>query len=351
MKMVLGSGTISNYGSYTNNCVKNQYPYKIPVNNLQDVQLYIDIGGIKPSAIQYQLIHTCGSFGGTIETLTTSSYVVGQNIDNYWYGVFKNFNNAANPLTCFVIAITLTINETDQIYFSDEYCIESCRPLTEIKGCYGNLDSNISTNCQGIYFGIHAGEDTALGDTTIVYEHKMLLRDSEVYVSAIKNTFKQGRTRNFRTEKEKIFQFNGEWVPAWYLDEVDAVFYRGEIYFDGTHYLVNETAYELIDDCKKTWKIPATLKESCYQSFSCETDPCAAPVETCCDPEGIEATIEFEDSGSGDSVESCCGPEVISADVSNDSGDEETFYIIDFDDTPLIDSNTDHLIWWPLGTP
>jgi len=349
MKMVLGSGTISNYGSYTNNCVKNQYPYKIPVNNLQDVQLYIDIGGIKPSAIQYQLIHTCGTYGSTIETLTTSTYVVGQNVDNYWYGVFKSFNDTVNPLTCFVIAITLTINETDQIYFSDEYCIEQCRPLTLIKGCYGNLDSNISTDCQGIYFGIHAGEDTAMGDTSVAYEHKMLLRDAEVYVSAIKNTFKQGRTRNFRTEKEKIFQFNAEWVPAWYLDEVDAVFYRGEIYFDGTHYLVNETAYELIDDCKKTWKIPATLKESCYQSFSCEADPCTVPpaFETCCDPEGIEATVEFEDSGSGD--QECCEPEIIDAYVGNDSGDIESFYIIDDDDSELIDSNSDHLIWSPTG--
>jgi hypothetical protein len=312
MKMNPGTGTISNYGSYVNNCIKNQWPYKIPVNNLQDVQLYIDIGGLKPSAVQYQLIHTCGTLGGTVETLTTSSYVVGQDSQNYWYGVFKSFNDAANPLTCFVIAITLTIGESDTIYFSDEYCIESCRDLTLIKGCYGNLDPEISTNCQDIYFGVHAGEDTAMGDITVIYEHKLYLRDVEVSLLSIKNTFKKGRTRNFRTEKEKIYQFLGEFIPEWYMHEIDSVFNRGEVYVGDTKYLVNETGFEKIEDCKRAWRPTATFTESCYQSFSCEVDPCAPPVETCCDPSGISATVEFEDSGVGST---CCDPEIIGADV------------------------------------
>lgn len=308
MKMNLGSGTISNYGSYVNNCLRNQFPYKIPVNNLQDVQLYIDIGGLKPSAVQYQLIHTCGALGGTIETITVNDYVVGQDPDSYWFGVFKNFNNTVNPLTCFVIAITLTIGETDTIYFSDEYCVEPCRPLTLIKSCYGNLDPELSTDCQDIYFGVHAGEDDAMGDTTVFYEHKVLLRDVEVSRSAIKNTFKQGRTRTFRVEKEKIYQFYGEFIPEWYLDEIDAVFSRGEIFIDSEPYLLNETQFEKIEDCKRVWKPSATFKESCFQSFSCEIDPCAAPVATCCDPTGISASAEFEDS-----EVTCCDPEIINA--------------------------------------
>ena len=315
MKMNQGAGTISSYGSYVNNCIKNQWPYRIPVNNLQDVQLYIDIGGLKPSAVQYQLIHTCGTYGTTIETITVNDYVVGQDSQNYWYGVFKNFNDTVNPLTCFVIAITLTIGETDSIYFSDEYCVEPCRPLTEIKGCYGNLDSEISTNCQDIYFGVHAGEDTAMGDETVVYEHKLLMRDVEVSLSAIKNTFKQGRTRNFRTEKEKVYQFLGEFVPEWYLHEIDAAFYRGEVFIDGDKYLVADTQFEKIEDCKRAWKPTASLKESCMQSFSCEIDPCAARVETCCDPSGISATVEFEESGV-----TCCDPEIINAELEFESG-------------------------------
>lgn len=301
--MILGSGTISNYGNYISNCTLNQFPYKIPVNNLQDVQLFIEIGS-EPSAVQYQLIHTCGPNAGTIETLTTSSYVVGQDTNFEWYGVFKNFDNTANPLTCFVIAITLTVGGNDYIYFSEEYCKEvSCRNLTLIKGCYGNLNNKISYDCNGVYFGTHAGEGTPMGDTTIVYQHQLLLRDIEVTKLAIKNTFKQGMTRNFRTEKEKIYQFWAEVIPEWYVDEIDAIFYRGEVFVGGTKYLVNETAFEKIEDCKKIWKPTATFKESCFQSFSCEADPCAPPEQVCCDVLGVVAQVtSVEDSGeSGES--------------------------------------------------
>lgn len=305
MKMITGSGTIANYSSYISNCTKNQAPYRVPVNSLADVQLYISIGAVKPTTVGYELIHTCGSLAGTIETITPSDYVVGQDSNNVWYGVFKNFLiDSGINLSCFVIAITID----GQIYFSEEYCIEpACIALTEIKGCYGNLDPLLSYDCDGVYFGFHAGDDTALGDTTIRYEHKMLLRDVEVSLASIKNSFKQGLTRNFRTEKEKIYQFYAEFIPEWYLTEIDAVFYRGEVYIDGTKYLVNETDFEKIEDCKRMWKPSATLKESCYKSFSCEADPCALPVTTCCDPELINVTVSevpfesgfTEESGSG----------------------------------------------------
>lgn len=289
--MILGSGTISNYGSYISNCQLNQWPYKIPVNSLSDVQLYVSIGAAKPSAVEYQLIHTCGALAGTVETLSTSSYVVAQDTNSQWYGVFKNFTGAT-PV-CFVIAITLTLEgeSGESIYFSEEYCVENnCRDLVLIKGCYGNLSNLLSYDCEGVYFGTGSGD--ALGDTTLVYKHELLLRSVEVSLGAIKNTFKQGRTRNFRTEKEKIYQFFAEFVPEWYLSQIDAVFYRGEVWVGDTHYLVNETQFEKIEDCKRTWKPAATFKESCYQSFSCETDPCAAPVVDCCEPEFVSIGVE-----------------------------------------------------------
>lgn len=271
-------------------------PYKIPVNNLQDVQLYIAMGG-KPVTILYQLIHTCGPFAGTVEELTTSSYVVGQDTNDSWYGVFKNFDPAANPLTCFVVAITLNFGGPDVIYFSEEYCVDNtCGSLVLIKGCYGNLDNLISYNCQGIYFGTHDGDDEPMGDTSIVYKHELLLRGVEVTLTAIKNSFKQGRTRNFRTEKEKIFQFWSELIPEWYLPEVDAIFYRGEVFVGATKYLVNETQFEKVEECKKSWKPWVTFTNKCLQSFSCEIDPCAPPVidETCCDPLGVVGSVLVE---------------------------------------------------------
>lgn len=287
MKMTPGTAPISNYGSYTNNCTKKQRSYRVPIDSLADVQLYIAIGAVRPTTVLIELLHTCGALAGTVETLAASSYVVGQDANNNWYGVFKGLTGGTD-LSCFVIAITLD----DAIYFSEEYCIDPCETLVELKGCKGHLAPALSVDCQGIYFGVHAGPETPLGNVTTVYEHKLKMRSVEVTISAIKNSFKQGRTRTFRTEKEKIYQFYSELVPEWYLPYVDAVFERGEVYIDEIKYLLNETQYEKVEECFKSWKPWATLKESCYQSFSCETEPCAPINEgECCDPIILNATV------------------------------------------------------------
>ena len=297
MKMVLGTGTIADYASYIYNCTLGQYNYKIPVNSLQDVQLYIAIGASAPGSATYELIHTCGPTGGTVETLSTSAYVIGQDSNDNYYGVFKNFNETTTA-SCFVIAITLDGN----IYFSQEYCIDNtCRTLNEVKGCYGNLEPQISYDREGIYFGQSQGGTQ--GDSAVVYEHKFLMREVELTLNAIKNTFKQGRTRNFRTESADILLFWGDLVPEWYIRHVDAVFKRGEVYIgtDGIKYLVENTAYEKADECFKNWKPSVTLIESQFQSFSCETDPCIVISESgsggaaaeCCDPTVTNATVEF----------------------------------------------------------
>lgn len=272
--MIRGTGTISNYGSYISNCTLGQKPYKIPVNNLQDVQLFIDIGG-QPDFAHVQLIHTCGPYAGTIETLFTTSYVIGQKPNDDWYGVFRHFEDTEFPLSCFVIGITLTFGLLDVIYFSEEYCIETtCNNLTLVKSCYGTLDNRLSYGCDGTYFGKHATENTPLGNPNVYYRHQIYLRDVEVTLKSIKNTFKQGRTRNFRTEKEKIYQFWAELIPEWYIDTIDAIFYRGEVLVGDTTYLVDGTSFEKLDECNKTWKPSATFKGSCYQSFSCEQNIC-----------------------------------------------------------------------------
>lgn len=303
--MIAGQGTIANYNSYISNCQAGQMSYRIPVNNLADVQLYVYLGS-DPStmvlaAMTIELIHTCGPTSGQIEALTTTDYVVGQDSNGSWYGVFKNLTGATP--TCFVVAITFTFDTIDgpveNIYFSEEYCVENiCNSLTLIKGCYGNLNNQLAYDCEDIYFGTHAGPAAAMGNTSIKYNHELYLRHVEVTKSAIKNTFKQGRTRSFRTEKEKIFQFSAEFVPAWYMDEIDAVFYRGEVYVGGIKRLVNETQFEQIEPCKQMWKPAATFKESCYKSFSCETNPCDAPAQVCCDPVIISVDVTDTPNGS-----------------------------------------------------
>lgn len=287
-----GYGSISDYGQYISNCQLGQMPYKVPVNSLADVQLYINIGSLRPATVEYQLINTCGPSGGATEMVIPIDYIIGQQKNNNWYGVFKGFVGVLP--TCFVIAITFTLEgqSGEVIYFSEEYCVEpDCNPLVAIKGCYGHLDNKMSTDCEGIYFGTHAGTGIPLGDISIVYKHQLLLRGVEVTLSAIKNSFKQGRTRNFRTEKEKIFQFWAELVPEWYLPEIDSIFYRGEAYIGEIKYLLNETQFEKVEECYKQWKPVATFKESCLQSFSCEADPCADPDGVCCDPIVLGSTV------------------------------------------------------------
>lgn len=295
MKMIPGTGDISDYRSYTSNCTLKQKPYRIPVSSLSDVQLYIDIGITKPTVVQYELINTCA--GGGVSAIAPVDYVIGQNKFNQWYGVFKSFTGVSP--SCFVIAITID----DQIYFSEEYCIEDCAPLTLLKGCYGNLDAELSVDDEGIYFGVHAGAGAPLGDTSVTYQHQALIREAEVFLSAIKNTFKKGLTRNFRTEKEKLYQFNAEIIPEWYLSDIDAIFFRGEVYIDGVKWLINETQFEKIEDCFKQWKPSVTLRKNFNQSFTCEADPCELPPQDCCDPIVTSVSIQVSEE-SGESGES-----------------------------------------------
>lgn len=328
MIMTPGSGGASNYTSYIKNCTAGQHPYKIPVNNLQDVQLYINIGATAPTTAEYQIIATCGPDGGDINSIVPDSYVIGQDTNENWYGVFKDFQGTAP--SCFVIAITLD----GQIYFSEEYCIEPpCNELTLLKGCYGNLDNKLSYDCEGVYFG--TPEVAAMGDSSVKYEHKLLLRNVEVSLAQIKNTFKQGRTRSFRTEKEKIYQFTGDFVPEWYMGEIDAVFYRGEVYVGAVKYLLNETSFEKIEECKRIWKPDASFKESCYQSFSCEADPCAT--------DGGESGGGGESGESGGGGNPCCDPTIISATANQIEG--FVFLTIEFNECTPTPANGYNIQW------
>jgi hypothetical protein len=305
MKMIPGTGTVLDYGLYISNCQTQQRKYKIPVQGLLDVQLYIDFGPDDPGdTADINLVYTCGALAGTTVALTPVKYVIGQDPDDNFYGVFQGFNESIEAAS-FVIAIGFG----DVTYFSEEYEIDTgCNvtPLKLVKGCYGNLEPEISFDAEGIYFGQSQGG--TLGDASTVYEHKFLMRDVEVNINGIKNDFKQGKTRTFRTESTKLFLFWGEFIPGWYLEHVDGVFRRGEVYI-GTpdednpqKWLLDSTVYENLDDCTQCWRPAVLLKKNTDNSFSCEEDPCVVVVDeggggeepdTCCNPSINEATVEF----------------------------------------------------------
>lgn len=293
MKMVQGAGTIADYGNYVYNCTLGQWNYKIPIESLTDIQLYADASSIG----SLELIWTCSAGQGTVESISPAASVVGTDpVTGNPYVLIQGISGSTTA-SCFVIGMSSGGN----MYFSQEYCIESvcaAQGLGLVDGCYGNLDPLISVDREGIYFGEGGG---------IAYKHTFRMRNTEVTLNAIRNDFKSGRTRNFRTESVDIFKFWGDAIPEWYMPHVDAVFKRGEVFiYDNTKgvttkYIVESTAYEKADECVKLWKPFVLLRANQYQSFSCEPDPCAVvqvdsggvPLPACCDPAVTGATVEF----------------------------------------------------------
>lgn len=179
-----------------------------------------------------------------------------------------------------------------------------CSNWTSIYSCYGNLDPLIYRDCNSFQFGIPLTEGSI---------HEVFLKNVEVKLAAIKNTFKQGRTRNFRTEKEKIYQLFADPIPEWLMEEVDAVMTRGEVYIGGSagvggvKYLVADTNFELVEPCERLWKPSVTFHTHCGMPFGCD-DPCieesgeSGPPEesetpTCCDPDISGASVDGSDEG------------------------------------------------------
>lgn len=307
-----GSVAITDYASYVYNYTKGQYPYKIPISALGDAQQYVPLweyGVGIPASQEYQLIHTCGDTAGTIETITPSNYVAGLDSNGNSYMVITGFNESTTA-QCFVIAAELD----DQLWFSQEYTLDGCDTgLNYIYSCYGNLDPQISYDSEGIYFGQSQG--STVGDANVIYQHFVLMRTVDLTINGIRNEFKQGRTRTFRTESATLYQFWGDLVPDWYIKAVDAVFKRGEVQIgqyptvysfpvtanEDTFYLVESTPYEKVNDCPAAWKPTAILRENFYNSFSCEPNPCDF--------------ISQDEGGGGGGTQPCCNPQVIGATV------------------------------------
>lgn len=344
MKMVRGSGDITTYTSVVYNCTLGQYNYKIPGTPLVNSQmLYIDFGASAPGFVEAGLIWTCGPGAGTIEPLTLNNYVIGQDTNGNYYGVFDTFNEeTAAP--CYVILLAFDIGN----WFSQEYCAITTAGFCAsqsmfVKSCYGNLDPLISYDAEGIYFGQSQGGTQ--GNPSLVYQHQFKLNQGEITLNAIKNDFKQGRTRNFRTESTNLYLFWGELIPEWYIRHIDAVFKRGEVivqpYYgiistgeqvnsdfpETQKFLVDSTAYEKVDECIKGWKPSVNLRRSQYQSFSCEVDPCS-----------------FVQDGTGGTGAPCCDPIIIDANTVFSEGNTVT---IDF--TPCTPAPTNYSVIYRLA--
>lgn len=284
MKMIpAGTAAANLYKGFAHNCLRNwacEGPYTAPLPTVSDMQLYADFGAVQPTTMEFTFIDHCNN---TTEQIFPAQYTVGQTPEGGWYGVFRDFNNPAVPFTAFVVH--LSINGGSNTYFSEMLSTEPCGPLMKIKSCHPEGATTTGFDVNGVYYGLPQG---AYLGTGIRYWHIAWVRNGKVRELNDKATFKSNLYSNFRTTIEKTHLIQTEIVPKWYKNVLLAIYSRGALSVDeGQIYLVNDLAFEAINDDDLQWKPYAQLKETFRLFYGCDDARC----ETCCNPQLISVQI------------------------------------------------------------
>lgn len=289
------------YGRYLDDCLRGpcQLPYKAPLPAVGNLQVYVDFGSAKPIAVTFYVQDTCTP--SHQEQVIANNYVVGQTPEGNWYGVFKYFNEPVAPVTTFVLWLSaqVLVNSlpVERTYFSEHLIVEPCQPLTKIKACQPEAATTTGFDVNGLYYGLPVNEDF-LGQEQVRYYHIAWVRFGKARELPPKATFTASLIKNFRTTVEKSWVLETEIVPRWYKDLLLAIYARGEVEIAGTSYLVDELAFEALNDDDLMWKPFANLKGTARLYFGCADDVCAE----CCSPQVLSArTIHPSESDSGSS--------------------------------------------------
>lgn len=272
------------YTAYVHNCIRNascELSFLAPLPGLPYLQLYVPFGSERPTTQEFVLVDLCT---GNQQPIVSSNYIIGQDPEGNWYGVFKNFNTSAD-VTSFVIWFSSIVFTgaayVERTFFSEALIIEPCLPLTKIKACHPEQATTTGFDINGVYYGLPVDEDEAMGNPGVRYFHIAYVRLGKVRELSNKATFKSSIYRNFRTTVEKIHQLETELVPKWYKDELLAIYARGAISVnDGPTFLVSDLAIEPINEDDLTWKPFAQLKETFRLYFGCDESECIE----CCSP-------------------------------------------------------------------
>lgn len=278
------------------NCIRNrkcQPRYDVPIRGTDDLLLYADLTG-KPTLIEAVVI---ASRTETEYSLTFGTYVVGQQPSEAWYGVFGApvIDWDGDTVNCFFVRIIFTIGGIEHVFYSEQFTIENsvCDPLYFIQACYPNiLTAADARDCNGVYYGFHAGPDEELGEINFRYFHKAYVRMGDITESKAKLSFTLFNNRvNYKTNVEQESLFTFELVPAFYKRHLLGIFALGNIRINGTQYTLSEEQdFAITDNDSKQWKMDVSLKEFCEQSFDCSGRDCT--LLECCDPVVTGATVE-----------------------------------------------------------
>ncbi len=312
MKMIRTTAAVAanQYPAYVHNCLRNpacEREFLAPLPGFPYLQLYVSFGSEKPITQEFTVVDTCN---GNQQQIFPTSFVIGQDPDGNWYGVFKNFNTPAD-ITSFVVhfsAIVFTgVTYLERTFFSEMLVIEQCLPLTKVKSCHPELATTTGFDINGVYYGLPQTVDYS-GNPLVRYFNIAYVRLGKVRELSNKATFKSSLIRNFRTTVEKIHQLETELVPQWYKNVLLAIYARGAISVnDGPTYLVSDLNIEPLNEDDLTWKPFAQLKETFRLYFGCDESEC----------------IE------------CCSPVVITGGSSSGSGSVEPEGIYDFEFSPV----------------
>lgn len=272
-----------------------EVPYRAPLPELAYMQFFVDFGTVQPILIQITAIDTCG--GLAEEQLFTQDYVVGQDAEGRWYGVYRFFFETVHDFTCFVVHVRTVFQDgSERVWYSQEFCIEVCQTLTKVKACMPEQATATGYDVNGVYYGLPQGM-TTLGIPLVRYFNFVFVREAKTRELSNKITFSNNLLSNktFRSQVDKIFQFEFELVPQWYKDLLLAIYARGTIEINGQIWNVTELAFEGINEDDLRWKAFAQLTQVVRQFFGCDTSECIE----CCTPQVLDAyTISVVESES-----------------------------------------------------
>lgn len=274
MKMIsAGTANIHGFAPYSRNCAAGQCvrKYYASVPSVGDIELFINLGTVKPTAIEFQYLNLCNN---QTASLTSNCFIIAYN-GQYWYAVYKKFY-ATSIFDSYIIFASVTYEDaSERSFFSEQYQnATSCDTLTKLSVCYPyNFNSE---DLNGIYIGQPNLSQPVSGNAALFYHHNYWIKQGEVIETANKITFTSSMYRNFATTLNKNYELRPELVPGWYKDYLLAIYSRGDILIDGVHGILSGLNFDNVDSTPSGyWKAYAVLTKTVKSAFGCATYQCA----------------------------------------------------------------------------
>ncbi len=281
------------------NCTRNpacQTKFYIPVPDLSKLFLFFDLTIVgNPETYEINIINC----NGDITATDFCNFVIGQRYDNSWYAIFTGLRADILPpgTDNFYFKATFTAGANTYVYYSNEITVTDCVNILEVESCYNDTSAvAIPTDCNGIYYGYHSGDDLPSGNVLLRYFHKVWLRFGEIVETKNKFQFSifnnQTSYKNYFTRQ---YTLQCEQLPKFMKDILIGVLNRGTIgILNETYTLTPTQDIAQADENTKLWKILVTMDNLCKQFFSCTPTDCG-PVMQACTGNFTDAVITLGD--------------------------------------------------------